>query len=63
MNRSSCRICVSWNAFLANTAVDNKESVNNLKYGHVAHSSSTVEEECERGGKLGGGKLTMISLL
>lgn len=48
---------------MANTAVDNKESVNNLKYGHVAHSSSTVEEECERGGKLGGGKLTMISLL
>ena len=37
---------------MANTAVDNKESVNNLKYGHVAHSSSTVEEECERGGEI-----------
>lgn len=48
-HRSSCRICVSWNALLTTTAIDNRECENNLKYGSIAHSSSKAEEGCERG--------------
>lgn len=40
--RPSCRIGVSWK-LLGTTTIDNRDSVNNFKYGNVAYSSSKVE--------------------